>query len=159
MIYSLLLTVLVRLSWSVPLFLSVALTYLQTQSHLFKSVPSGSVLPVPKQPLQKNDSSVCGQPNSGKSNPDPETKREMQVSSGSPLNQIQKPSHVSFISHRASISLPDSNSMSSLVHQIANSPNVKEVQVHGVISASSATKHVAIQLPHQVFSPYCSDSY
>ncbi|XP_022147112.1 eukaryotic translation initiation factor 4G-like isoform X2 [Momordica charantia] len=122
----------------------------QTQSHLFKSVPSGSVLPVPKQPLQKNDSSVRGQPNSGKSNPDPETKREMQVSSGSPLNQIQKPSHVSFISHRASISLPDSNSMSSLVHQIANSPNVKEVQVHGVISASSATKHVAIQLPHQV---------
>ncbi|XP_038881666.1 eukaryotic translation initiation factor 4G-like isoform X2 [Benincasa hispida] len=68
----------------------------------------------------------------------------MQASAGAPLNQNQKPSHVSFVSHRTSISLPDSKSMS-LVHHIADSPNVKEVQVHDENSISSAAKHVEMQ--------------
>ncbi|CAK9318906.1 unnamed protein product [Citrullus colocynthis] len=116
----------------------------QAPRHVFKSVPSGSVQPVPRQPIANNDSSVCDQPNIGTSNPEPETKKEMQVSSGAPVSQIQKPSHVSFVSNRASISLPDSKSMS-LVHHVANSPNVKEVQVHDENSTSSAAKHVAMQ--------------
>lgn len=177
---------------------SYQLLLLQAQRPLFKSVLSGSVLPVPVpiQPIANNESSVRDQSIVGKSNPEPETKAKMQESSGAPLNQIQKPSHVSFISHRASISLHDSKSMG-LVHHTANSSNVKIVQVHDVISASAAAKPVVVQplptsltqvidscskeslsrpdlikannkvwgkkgqieLPHQVFSPYCFGTY
>lgn len=94
--------------------------------------------------MAKNDSSVCDQPNMGKFNSEPEIKRETQVSAGATLKQNQNPSHVSFISHRASVSLPKSTS---LAHHVANSPNMNEIQVHDAASASSAAKHVAIQPP------------
>ncbi|KAE8650289.1 eukaryotic translation initiation factor 4G [Cucumis sativus] len=116
----------------------------QAPRHLFKSAPSGSVLPVPKQQIARNDSSVCDQPNIGTSNPEPETKTEIEVLSRAPLNQIRKPSHESSVSHRASVSLPDNKSMN-VVHHIADIPNVKEVQVQDENSTSSAAKHVAMQ--------------
>ncbi|XP_038900381.1 uncharacterized protein LOC120087619 [Benincasa hispida] len=112
----------------------------QAQCHVFKSVPSGSVLPVPRQPIAKNDPSLCDQPNIGTFNPEPVTKRKIQVLSRAPLNQIQKPSHVSFVTYGTSVSLADSKRMS-FVHPIANSPNVKVIQVHD----EKSTKHVAMQ--------------
>ncbi|KAL0547987.1 hypothetical protein IC582_012426 [Cucumis melo] len=116
----------------------------QAPRHVFKSAPSGSVLPVPGQQIARNDSSVCDQPNIGTSNPEPETKTEIVVLSRAPLNQIQKPSHESSVSHRASLSLPDNKSMN-VMHHIADTPNVKEVQVHDENSTSSAAKHAAMQ--------------